>query len=89
VADLARLRRERFGGRALALVRAFGLTDVEAFHYLVGADRAELPERWAAVPTRTPERGPGLLHWADGVKPWQRRLTPERDRWRRYAAGLG
>jgi len=86
VLDLARLRREGLGGRALALMREFELDDLEALHYLVGADRAEVPERWAAVPTRTPERGPGLLHWADRVKPWQPVLTPERDRWRRYAA---
>jgi hypothetical protein len=36
------------------------------------------------VPTRSPERGPGLIHWADPVKPWQPELTPERDRWRAH-----
>ena len=50
-----------------------------------GPSRAVVPERWATVPTRIPERGPGLLHWADAVKPWQPELTPERERWRHYA----
>ena len=47
-----------------------------------------VPDRWAWVPMRTPPHGPGLIHWADRVKPWQRALTPERDRWRRYAAAF-
>jgi hypothetical protein len=88
VMNLARLREERFGARALALMCEFGLDDVEAMHYIVGPNRAVVPERWAVVPTRTPERGAGLLHWADGVKPWQPRLVPERDSWRRYASAL-
>ena len=87
VLDLERLRRDGFGARALALVDAFGLSAPEALHYLIGPDRAAIPDRWAVVPTRTPRREGGLIHWADGVKPWQPRLTPERDRWRRYAAG--
>ncbi|HTE62979.1 MAG TPA: glycosyltransferase [Solirubrobacteraceae bacterium] len=88
VLDLERLRRDGFTAQALALVQAFGLDDVEAMHYLCGPDRATLPERWAVVPTRTPVRGAGLLHWVDDVKPWQQTLTPERDEWRRYAAAL-
>jgi hypothetical protein len=47
-----------------------------------------VPARWAIVPTRTAERGPGLVHWADPVKPWQRRRTPERALWRRRAEAL-
>jgi hypothetical protein len=86
VLDLERLRREGFGERALALADEYALSEIEVLQYLVGPDRAEIPERWAAVPTRTPERGPGLLHWAGGVKPWQGELTPERERWRAYAA---
>jgi hypothetical protein len=86
VLDLDRLRREGFAGRALPLAEEFGLGDVEALHYLCGPDRATVPERWAVVPTRTPERGPGLLYWADEVRPWQQALTPERDEWRRHAA---
>ena len=72
--------------RALPLVEEFGLDDAEALHYLVGPQRAALPARWAVVPTRTPATDAALLHWADRVKPWQRPMTPERDRWRGYAA---
>ena len=86
VLDLARLRREPLGAQALALMQEFGLSELEALHYLAGPGRATVPERWAAVPTRTPRRGPGLVHWADRVKPWERELTPERELWRRYAA---
>jgi Glycosyl transferase family 8 len=88
VLDLARMREEGFIRQALPLVEEFGLTDVEALHYLVGPNRATIPPEWAVVPTRTPLRGPGLIHWADRVKPWQPELTPERDRWRRHAASF-
>jgi hypothetical protein len=88
VLDLDRLRRDGFTAQALPLVDEFGLDDVEALHYLYGPERATVPERWAVVPTRTPERGPGLLYWADGVKPWRQALTPERDEWRRWAAAF-
>ena len=84
VLDLARLRAERFGERALELVEQYGLDDLEVLHYLFGPEHAELPQRWATVPTRTPQREPGLLYWADGVKPSQPELTPERERWRAY-----
>ena len=84
VLDLARLRAERFGERALELVRQYGLDDLEVLHYLFGPEHAELPQRWATVPTRTPQREPGLLYWADGVKPSQPELTAERERWRAY-----
>jgi glycosyl transferase family 8 len=84
VLDLARLRAERFGERALELVRQYGLDDLEVLHYVFGPEHAELPSRWATVPTRMPQREPGLLYWADGVKPWQPELTPERERWRAY-----
>jgi len=88
VLDLARMRADGFSGQALPLIEAFGLDGLEALHYLTGADRATVPERWATVPTRTPLRGAGLIHWADRVKPWQAVLTPERERWRRLAATL-
>ena len=84
VIDLARLRSERFGERALGLVQEYGLDDLEVLHYLFGPEHAELPPRWATVPTRTPRRDPGLLYWADAVKPSQPELTPERERWRAY-----
>jgi lipopolysaccharide biosynthesis glycosyltransferase len=88
VLDLARMRAEGFSGQALALVEEFGLTALEAMHYLVGPDRATVPVRWASVPARTPVRDPALIHWVGGVKPWQPVLAPERDRWRRIAAAL-
>jgi glycosyl transferase family 8 len=85
VLDLDRLRREGFRDQALALAGEFALTELDVLHYLTGPDRAAIPERWAAVPTRTPEREPGLIHWASAVKPWHAVLTPERERWRAYA----
>jgi hypothetical protein len=88
VLDLARLRRDGFTGQALPLIEAFGLDDLEALHYLIGGDRAVVPEEWAFAPTRSLPRGPGLIYWPDKVKPWQRELTPARDRWRRQAAAL-
>ncbi len=88
VLDLARLRRERFTEEGLAWAKTFRLTDVQILHLLIGPDRAPVPERWAVVPTRTPERGPGLTHWADGPKPWHELLTPERELWRRHAVTL-
>ncbi len=84
VLDLDRLRRENVVERALALVQEFGLRDGEALHMLLGPGRAEVPAAWAAVPTRTSRREPGLLHWADRVKPWQPQLTPERELWLRH-----
>jgi hypothetical protein len=86
VLDLDRLRRERFREQALAAADEFALREIDVLHYLVGPNRAAVPPHWAAVPTRTPERGPGLWYWADGVKPWHPELTPERERWRRYVA---
>jgi hypothetical protein len=86
VLDLERLRRDAFRDRALALADEFALQEREVLHAIFGPGRATVPERWAAVPTRTPERGPGLLYWPDEVKPWHGVLTPERDRWRRAAA---
>ena len=88
VLELERMRRERFAAQGLALAEAYGLDGDEALHYLVGPDRTVVPERWATVPTRMPVRGAGLIHWADGVKPSQPELTPERERWRRYAAAV-
>jgi hypothetical protein len=88
VLDLARARRERLAERGPALVEAFDMSGLEVLHYLLGPGRAEVPARWARVPTRTPDQGPGLIHWADAVKPWQPELTPERQLWRRFAASV-
>lgn len=88
VMDLARARWEGLADQALPLVEEFGLDDVEALHYLLGPGRAVVPDRWATVPTRMPVRGPGLIHWADGVKPSQQEVTPEQERWREHARPL-
>jgi hypothetical protein len=88
VLDLARLRAEGFGERVLGLVQEFGLRDVEALHVLLGPERADVPPAWATVPTRTSRREPGLLHWADRVKPWHAELTPERECWREQDEAL-
>ena len=85
VLDLGRLRRDGFMDEGLALAATFRLNDVEILHFLVGPDRAQVPERWAVVPSRSPERGPGLRHWADTPKPWSEVLTPERELWHRHA----
>ena len=69
-------------------MQEFGLDDAEVLHYVFGPQHAVVPDRWALVPTRLPRRGPGLLHWADAIKPWQQPLTPGRDEWRRYAAAF-
>jgi hypothetical protein len=86
VLDLARMREQGFSREVLPLVEEFGLSDLEALHYVVGPNRATVPPEWAVVPTRTPLRGPGLIHWADRVKPPHPEVTPERERWRRHAA---
>jgi hypothetical protein len=86
VLDLAKLRADGFTGQALPLVEEFGLDEAAALHYVFGPHRAPLPARWAVVPTRAPSGDAQLLHWAGPLKPWQRRIAPERDRWRAYAA---
>ena len=86
VLDLERMRRDELAEAAGALAAEYGLDGAEVLHYLVGPRRAIVPARWAIVPTRSPERGPGLIYWADPVKPWEPELTPERDRWRDAAS---
>jgi len=86
VLDLAAMRTTGFAEQALPLVETYGLDGLEALHFLAGPDRAVVPARWSTVPTRSPARDPALLHWADAVKPRRGTLTPQRERWRRYAA---
>src|SRR3712207_8018602 len=59
----------------LSLHDALPIYDLEAMHVLFGPHRAALPDQWAVVPTRTPSYGPGLIVWADRVKPWQAAIT--------------
>lgn len=88
VLDLERLRRRGFVEEGLALADAFDLDDAEVLHLLTGPNRVTIAERWAAVPTRSPESGPGLCHWSDPVKPWDDRLTPGRELWHRHAVAF-
>jgi hypothetical protein len=88
VLDLARLRMEGFAEQSLALVRDYGLRDLEALHVLLGPHRADVPPAWATVPTHTDRREPGLLVWADPVTPADEQLTAERAVWRRHDEAL-
>jgi hypothetical protein len=85
VLNLTQMRSSRFTETAIPLVMEFGLLESEVLHYIAGPHRAVVPVNWSFVPTRSPDPGPGLTHWADEVKPWHRRLTPRRDLWRGYA----
>jgi hypothetical protein len=61
VLDLERMRAERFGEQALALVDAFGLRELEVLHYLAGPQRATIPERLSPrppLPLPPPRRPP-------------------------------
>ena len=87
VLDLERLRADGFTAQALAArARSSGSTSRGRCTTSPARTAPRCRQRWAVVPTRTPAHDAALLHWADRVKPWQKPLTPERDRWRRYAA---
>ncbi len=86
VLDLARGRAEGFLDECLPYVAAFGLTLRQALHLIAGPDRTVLPERWDCVPTRSVVDRPGVIHWADPVKPWAQEYTAERERWLELAA---
>ena len=45
------------------------------------ASDADVPEHWDCVPTHTAVGRPGLVHWADPVKPWDDGYTAEQERW--------
>ena len=81
VLDLARGRSEDFLDECLPYVAEFGLMLRQALHLIAGPDRTVLPERWDCVPTRSVVDRPGLIHWADPVKPWADEYTAERERW--------
>jgi hypothetical protein len=85
VMDLERMRQEGFAASALPLVEEFGMGAREVLHYLAGPNRARVPRNWSQVPTWSPASGPGLIHWADEVKPWDRRFTAGRELWATYA----
>ena len=58
-------------------------------HFAIGPHRAVLPEHWDYVPTRSSPGAPGLVHWADPVKPWDDGYIAEQDRWLRGRANRG
>ena len=81
VFDLAQLRSEHFVAEHLAYVEEYGLGYRELLHFAAGPNRAVVPTHWDCVPTRTVVGGPGLIHWADPVKPWSAGYTAEQERW--------
>jgi hypothetical protein len=88
VLDLARGRSEGFLDECLPYVAEFGLTLRQALHLIAGPGRTVLPERWDCVPTRSVVDRPGVVHWADPVKPWAPEYTAERERWLELAAAV-
>jgi hypothetical protein len=68
----------------VGLVEDFGLRPHEVLHYLVGPDRAEIPEAWQHVPGEDAVAVPELVRWRSPIVPWGRHHVPERDRWRRH-----
>jgi hypothetical protein len=81
VLDLTRARSERFAPEYLPYVEEFGLTLRDVLHFAVGPHRAVVPEQWDCVPTRSPIGPPGLVHWADPIKPWDDGYTAEQEQW--------
>ena len=85
-----RRARPRPGSRALGRVRR-GVPAVRRGVRPDPARRAALrgrpatgpscPEHWDCVPTHTAVGRPGLVHWADPVKPWDDGYTAEQERW--------
>lgn len=84
VLDLDRLRDTAFSRHALALVRAFGLTDQEAFNALVGPHYAALEPRWNALVAQELVTDPGVIHFVGAGPPWGRERVPYGDRWRHH-----
>jgi hypothetical protein len=89
VLDLARARSEAFVEEYLPYVVEFGLTLRDVLHLTVGPHRAVVPEHWSCVPTRSSVASPGLVHWADPVKPWDDGYTAEQDLWLAVAHRVG
>ena len=70
---------------ALGLVQDYGLRPHEVLHYVVGPDRAEIPDVWQHAPGEDAVTEPQLVRWRSPIVPWGRSFVPERDRWRRHA----
>jgi hypothetical protein len=88
VLDLARARSAGFLDESLRYVAEFGLNLRQVLHLVVGPHRCVLPERWDCVPTRSVVDRPGVVHWADPVKPWHKEYTAERERWLKLAEAV-
>ena len=86
VLDLARMRRDGFTAVAMALVEKYGLHDQDTLLAYAGRDRAVLDPRWNALPILEEVHDPALIHWASLDKPWDERLSFEKECWRSYAA---
>jgi lipopolysaccharide biosynthesis glycosyltransferase len=85
VLDLARMRADDFVATWLPLVGRFGLHDQDILIGYVGPDRAELADKWNALPVLQEITEPGIVHYAGGLKPWSDELTPYRSHWQTYA----
>jgi lipopolysaccharide biosynthesis glycosyltransferase len=88
VMDLARMRRDGFVAASIGLVERYGLHDQDTMLVMVGPDRARLDSGWNAMPVLEDVDDPRLVHWASFNKPWDELLTPQKVRWREYAARL-
>jgi lipopolysaccharide biosynthesis glycosyltransferase len=85
VLDLARMRADDFVATYLPLVPRFGLHDQDVLLAYVGPERAELDEKWNALPILHEITAPGIIHFGGGGKPWGKELTPYREHWQYYA----
>jgi lipopolysaccharide biosynthesis glycosyltransferase len=88
VLDLARMRRDDFTRRSLALVEQFGLHDQDAMLAYVGPDRQVLDAGWNALPVLEDVTDPALIHWAAMGKPWNDELAFGQALWHGYADRL-
>src|SRR4029077_14091866 len=88
VLDLARMRRDDFTRRSLALVETYGLHDQDAILAYTGPDRQAIDPRWNALPVQEEGVDSGLIHWAARGKPWNDELAFAQELWRGYAARL-
>jgi lipopolysaccharide biosynthesis glycosyltransferase len=88
VLDLTGARSQGFVDEYLPYVEEFGLTWRDVLHFAFGPHRVVVPENWDCVPTRSTVDRPGLVHWADPVKPWHDGYTAEQERWLGVADAL-
>jgi lipopolysaccharide biosynthesis glycosyltransferase len=85
VLDLARMRADDFAATHLPLVARFGMHDQDVLVAYVGPNRAELDEKWNALPIREEITATGIIHFVGPLKPWNEELTPYGEHWKLYA----